>query len=259
MNPVSDSLGSVVQARAPFFLDPRLTATALFDGDDLPRAALDRALGGPEGPPLPRPLGDGPPLRSTSGSARRNSGSWLDPGVLESTSSIDRRPPRTRAIRSRASAPSVSSTSAVWASRDSARRGDVSSSRRRAPESVKPSPNTSCLIRSTCSTSDWRYRRGLSCDFCTPMPGNSFSHERSTYGWTPVDSQTSAALYSFGVTGHSIAVLPAVFPAPLADVDADWRPQKTKLFPNLVDQEALVGKVKRGRHVGEKHEGRRRH
>src|SRR5687768_16836770 len=32
------------------------------------------------------------------------------------------------------------------------------------------------------------------------MPGNSFSHDRSTYGWSPAVSQTSPALYSFGVT-----------------------------------------------------------
>src|SRR4051794_1327989 len=36
------------------------------------------------------------------------------------------------------------------------------------------------------------------------MPGNSFSHDRSTYGCTCAMSQTSVALYSFGVTALSI-------------------------------------------------------
>ncbi len=80
-----------------------------------------------------------------------------------------------------ASAPRVSRTSAISASRASAAAwGNASSIRRRAPASVSPSPNTSCLIRRTCSTSDCRYRRGVSGDFCTPIPGNSFSHDRST-------------------------------------------------------------------------------
>src|SRR5262245_12748 len=36
------------------------------------------------------------------------------------------------------------------------------------------------------------------------MPGNSFSHERSTYGCNCAITQTSAALYSFGVISRSI-------------------------------------------------------
>ena len=146
--------------------------------------------------------------------------------------------------------------------------GDDSSSRRRAPASVSPSPNTSCLIRSTWSTSDCRYSRGVSGDFCTPIPGNSFSHDRSTYGWSCASSQTSAALNSFGVIRASIAADHAIragssrsprdvrphawrlgratrasFAPAAPDLEPDRRALEAERLAQPVHQEPLVGKV----------------
>ena len=90
----------------------------------------------------------------------------------------------TTAIRDRTSAPSASRTSAASDFEAAEVTGADASSRRRAPETVNPSPKTSCLMRWTCSTSLCRYSRGVSGDFWMPMPGNSFSQERSTCGCT---------------------------------------------------------------------------
>src|SRR5688500_6698505 len=92
------------------------------------------------------------------------------------------------------------------------------------------------------------------------MPGNSFSHDRSTYGWSPAVSQTSPALYSFGVTTDASISAPRGSFAPAApDMKPDRRAEEAELVPDLVDQEPLVGEVEGGRDVGEEHERRRRH
>src|SRR5687768_4537259 len=93
------------------------------------------------------------------------------------------------------------------------------------------------------------------------MPGNSFSQERSTYDWTPVISQTSAALYSLGVTSPSIARPPLrgrVLPPP-PHVQPDRRSFEAERLPKLVHEEPLVGEMELRGDVGEEHEHGRRH
>src|SRR5690348_9501371 len=92
------------------------------------------------------------------------------------------------------------------------------------------------------------------------MPGNSFSHDRSTYGWSPAVSQTSPALYSFGVTTDaSISASRGSFAPPPPDMQPDRRAEEAEGVADLVDQEPLVREVKGRRDVGEEHKRRRRH
>src|SRR5437867_7788244 len=96
------------------------------------------------------------------------------------------------------------------------------------------------------------------------MPGNSFSQDLSTYGWSRAISHTSAALYNFGVTSGQystrvLALFIALRAPPTPYMQADGRADEAERIAQLVQDEAGVREMKCGCDVGKEDKRRRRH